>query len=237
MFFKFPSTPYIESKKDKVRKDKILSGKKVEQLLSQEVYVEEKIDGANLGISFGGDGKLLFQNRGSILYPPLEGQWAILEKWVEKYEEAMFEYLADRYILFGEWCYVTHSIYYDSLPDWFVGFDVFDKKSYRFLSVKNRNQIMKQIGICFVPALGQGIFKIEQLKGFFGKSQYSSSYCEGIYLRQDEGEFLKYRAKLVREDFQQRIEEHWSKKQIRHNKICYHNFPKTSLDAASFHEV
>ena len=44
MFFKFPSTPYIESKKDKVRKDKILSGKKVEQLLSQEVYVEEKID-------------------------------------------------------------------------------------------------------------------------------------------------------------------------------------------------
>ena len=29
MFFKFPSTPYIESKKDKVRKDKILSGNAV----------------------------------------------------------------------------------------------------------------------------------------------------------------------------------------------------------------
>lgn len=53
----------------------------------------------------------------------------------------------------------------------------------------------------------------------------------------DEGEFLKYRAKLVREDFQQRIEEHWSKKQVRHNRICYPYFPKTSLDAASFHEV
>lgn len=237
MFLKFPSTPYIELDKGRVRKDKVLSEEEVGQILSRKVYVEEKVDGANLGISFDEDGELLFQNRGSYLYKPLEGQWSILRTWAGKYEEAMFDCLTDRYILFGEWCYATHSVYYDSLPDWFIGFDILDKKSHRFLAVENRNQIMKQIGIAIVPLLGQGVFESGQLKGFLGKSKYGPACSEGIYLRQDQGEFLKYRAKLVRESFQQEIEMHWSKKQIKYNKICYGNFSKPNLDASSFHEV
>ena len=133
----------------------------------------------------------------------------------------MFDLLTDRYILFGEWCYAAHSIYYDSLSDWFIGFDIYDKSNCRFLSVEKRNQIMENIGISIVPLLGKGIFSPNQLKSFFAKSRYSSTLCEGIYLRQDEGDFLKYRAKIVRKEFRQNIDVHWSVKAIHPNKIRY----------------
>lgn len=219
MFHKFPSTPYIEFQKGTIRKEKVLTEKEIEMILSQRIYVEEKIDGANLGISFDCEGNLLLQNRGSYLYPPLEGQWKLLDGWMKKYENRMFDVLADEYILFGEWCYATHSIYYDSLPDWFVGFDILEKKSNRFLNVPKRNLMMNQIGISTVPLLGKGAFTLEQLKKFFGKSRFGNEECEGIYLRQDGVDYLNYRAKIVRDDFRQNIDIHWSKKRMTYNKI------------------
>lgn len=219
MFHKFPSTPYIEFQKGTIRKEKVLTEKEIEMILSQRIYVEEKIDGANLGISFDCEGNLLLQNRGSYLYPPLEGQWKVLDGWMKKYENRMFDVLADEYILFGEWCYATHSIYYDSLPDWFVGFDILEKKSNRFLNVPKRNLMMNQIGISTVPLLGKGAFTLEQLKQFFGKSRFGNEECEGIYLRQDGVDYLNYRAKIVRDDFRQNIDIHWSKKRMTYNKI------------------
>ena len=39
----------------------------------------------------------------------------------------LFEILSEKFILFGEWCYAQHSIFYDRLPDWFLGFDIYDK--------------------------------------------------------------------------------------------------------------
>lgn len=44
---------------------------------------------------------------------------------------------------------------------------------------------------------------------------------EGIYLRIDEGDYLKYRAKVVREDFIQQIEQHWSTKILEKNTIDF----------------
>lgn len=221
MFYKFPSTPYIEFDKKTVRKDKVLSRNEIEIILNKEIILEEKIDGANLGISFSEDGKLLLQNRGSYLYPPFEGQWKILQQWIKRYEEKMFDSLTNEFVLFGEWCYATHTIYYDSLPDWFVGFDIFEKKTEKFLSTEKRNTIMRNIGISIVPMLGRGFFSLDDLRMTFCTSKFGTNICEGIYIRQEEGDYLNYRAKIVRNDFSQNIGEHWSKQEIRHNKIAY----------------
>ena len=113
MYIKFLSTPYIEFNKENIRKDKVLTDIEVEKILSKEIYIEEKIDGANLGISFNDDGRCLLQNRGSYLYSPYDGQWRILNNWIERYEDKLFDILNNEYILFGEWCCVTHSVYYD----------------------------------------------------------------------------------------------------------------------------
>ena len=141
MFVKFPSTPYIEFENNMdIRTDKILSKEEVHIFLGNEIYVEEKIDGANLGISFNDRGECLLQNRGDYLYFPLSGQWSALNKWLNINENTIFENITNEYILFGEWCYATHSIKYDALPDWFVAFDIFDKKENKFFSVQRRNE-------------------------------------------------------------------------------------------------
>ena len=56
-FFRFPHT----------RDDKVLSHAEVASLLSGEVVVEEKLDGANVGLSLDANGNLVVQNRGQYL--------------------------------------------------------------------------------------------------------------------------------------------------------------------------
>ncbi|MDD3918234.1 MAG: hypothetical protein PHX00_13850 [Synergistaceae bacterium] len=65
-FFKFPSTPHLAVLLGvDVRGDKVMSEKERDEFLRHEITVEEKIDGANLGISFDGGGNLWLQNRGA----------------------------------------------------------------------------------------------------------------------------------------------------------------------------
>ncbi len=217
----FPPTPYIETDINTKRSDKILRMEEVETILSQPITIEEKIDGANLGISFDKSGELQLQNRGSYLIPPFEGQWKPLKSWLNYREEDIFDVLMDKYILFGEWCYVKHSIYYSELPDWFIGFDVYDIKEDRFLSVHQRNILLNKMKVAIVPKLGYGIYDVDELPKFFKKSRYGDLDCEGIYIRQDKGMYLKYRAKMVGKDFKQNITEHWSKGILQCNKVCW----------------
>lgn len=221
MFYKFPSTPYIEIDMTMKRSDKILQKYEVEDILSRPITVEEKIDGANLGISFNSSGELQLQNRGNFLTMPLEGQWKPLDKWIACHEAAIFDELMDRYILFGEWCYAKHSIYYNALPDWFIGFDVYDIDRERFLSVERRNSLMEKMRVEVVPKLGYGSYELGELSHFFKKSNYGDEDCEGIYIRQDHGKYLKRRAKMVRTEFKQDITDHWSKRKLECNSVCW----------------
>lgn len=139
-FVKFPSTPHLTVLDGTtIRDDKVLTPMERERLLAHEVIIEEKIDGANLGISFDNAGTIRAQNRGAILQLPMTGQWKALPEWLAFRRELLFEVLSDRYILFGEWCYAKHSIFYNQLPDWFVGFDVFDSRKNRFVSREARD--------------------------------------------------------------------------------------------------
>lgn len=222
MFFKFPSTPYIDVENNvNIRTDKVLSKEEVRIFLAHEIYVEEKIDGANLGISFNDKGECLLQNRGDYLYSPLDGQWALLINWLDIHEDDIFENLTNEYILFGEWCYATHSIKYEALPDWFVAFDIFDKKENKFFSVQRRDEMLERMNVQKVPMLGRGKYSLDQLMQFMGKSKYGNGLGEGIYLRQDDGDYLKNRAKIVRNGFKQKIERHWTKEKMCHNQIKY----------------
>ena len=52
-FFKFPTTPHLTILgTGKVREDKVLTQLERDYFLEHKLTVEEKIDGANLGISF-----------------------------------------------------------------------------------------------------------------------------------------------------------------------------------------
>lgn len=219
-FFKFPSTKYIYlPDAEQMRADKCLTSEEIKELLSHEICIEEKIDGANLGISFDREGTIRLQNRGELLNEPFVGQWKKLGAWIEKRQDVLFDVLLDRYILFGEWCYATHSIYYDKLPDYFIGFDLYDKHASKFFSVERRNELLNHMGIAIIRQYGKGKYQLYDLPLFFSESYYGNYLCEGIYIRWDEDGWLRERAKLVRRDFQQSIGRHWRNKELQRNQL------------------
>jgi hypothetical protein len=208
-----------------VRDDKILSKTDAEAFLRSPVIVEEKVDGANLGISFDPDGNLLAQNRGSFLKQGAKGQFAPLWAWLSKRESHLFDVLQDRMILFGEWCYARHSIHYTRLPDWFLAFDVLDKNERQFLNTERRSQIARDLDLSVVPRLGSGTFQLDCVAALIGTSALYNGPMEGIYLRQECGLWLTCRAKVVRPEFVQQIGEHWSKQLMVPNELSRESSP------------
>ena len=71
-FFRFPHTPHLAwLGKGTPRDDKVLSPAEVDDFLKYpKVVIEEKLDGANMGISISSEGEVRVQNRGQYLTKP-----------------------------------------------------------------------------------------------------------------------------------------------------------------------
>lgn len=219
-FFKFPSTPHLATLPGvDIRGDKVLSESERDEFLQQDLIIEEKVDGANLGISFDSEGNIRAQNRGAYLHLPGAGQWKKLGKWLTPQTDSLFEYLSDRFILFGEWCYAQHSVFYNRLPDWFLGFDIYDKQFRRFLSTNRRDELLKKMYVAQVPIIAGGRFTCPEIEKLISQSKLTNQPAEGLYLRCDQGDWLMQRAKLVRPAFIQSLEQHWSRSVIHPNRL------------------
>ncbi len=220
-FYRFPHTPHLVwLGKGKPRSDKILSANEASSFLASNLVVEEKIDGANLGLSTDEDGKLLAQNRGSWLEErSCHPQFLNLWPWLSSRMDTLIDALWPDLIVFGEWCSTVHSVEYDSLPDWFLGFDVFDKGEGMFWSTQRRDALLEKLGLCPVPNLGRGRFSLEAVKNLLTTSHVGTSPMEGVYLRIESEDWLEHRAKIVRPSFTQSIDAHWSSKPLRRNRL------------------
>ena len=220
-FFKYPSTPHLALLEDmSVRDDKILSESERVELLQHELVLEEKVDGANLGISFDSEGNIRAQNRGNYLRLPETGQWKCLAGWLAPRTESIFDVISDRYILFGEWCYAQHSIKYDRLPDWFLGFDAYEKQTGNFLAISRRDKLFRELQIEHVPYIARGHFTLSEIKSLLARSKLGTQPAEGICIRYEKRGWLLKRAKLVRRSFIQEMDQHWSRSGIRKNRLA-----------------
>ncbi|CAI8851918.1 RNA ligase family protein [Methylocaldum szegediense] len=222
-FFRFPHTPHIAwLGQGTPRDDKVLSPSEVEALLSDEVVVEEKLDGANLGLSFAEDGSLRAQNRGQYLAEPHAGQFARLPAWLMQHGEALRSVLNRDLIVFGEWCAARHSLDYTALPDWFVVFDVYDRKVGKFWNTARRNALAMQAGLMVVPQLFHGKTTLKALEALVNSttSRYRKGPLEGVVIRRESSEWCEARAKLIRVDFTQAIDTHWRRRRIEWNRVA-----------------
>lgn len=224
-FFRFPHTPHlIWLGNGAPRDDKVLSAAEATELLAGDVVVEEKLDGANLGLSLAPDGSLRVQNRGQYLLAPYAGQFLRLPTWLAQHSEALCSVLDPNLILFGEWCAARHSLEYVALPDWFLLFDVYDRQKERFLSTERRNLLAADAGLVTVPQILHGKTTISALRQLIETtpSHYrSGGGLEGIVIRKESKDWCECRAKLVRPDFTQTIDVHWRKRAIQWNHINY----------------
>lgn len=174
---KYPRTPHLEGSRLQ-EGDEDLSQIKFSEIKGKHLVIEEKIDGANSGISFI-NGELMIQSRGRFLKGGYKDKYyELLKIWAYKHYEILYEVLGNKYIMYGEWMYPKHRIYYDNLPSYFMEFDIYDKENDIFLDTKTRKDFVKRflngnlkINSCAV--LKEGNFdNINDILSLIGKSNY-----------------------------------------------------------------
>ena len=229
--FKYPRTRHLENSKKQVG-DEDLKNVKFTELEGKFLVLEEKVDGANCGISFGTDGKMYLQSRGHFLNGGYgERQFDLFKLWAGCYEEQLGQLLGERYVMYGEWLYAKHTVFYDKLPHYFMEFDIFDKVEGKFFSTKKRREILRKAPfICSVRVLTEGYYhSVKEIQKWLGPSLFISKeprqslikQCnksgvnpeitiqqtdltgtmEGIYIKVEEGEYVIDRLKFVRGSF------------------------------------
>lgn len=222
-FFRFPHTPHLMwLGKDQPRDDKVLSAAEAAVLLADDVVIEEKIDGANLGLSLDGGGQLQAQNRGQYVQPPYVGQFSKLTLWRAVHEDALADALKADWIAFGEWCAARHSLRYERLPDWWLLFDVYDRHLQAFQSTTARNAFAKKAGLAIAAEIFRGRTTLRKLEALLMNtpSRYREGPIEGLVVRSETTNALRARAKLVRPDFAQAIDQHWRSRRLEWNQLA-----------------
>ena len=231
---KYPRTPHLSGSKLQVG-DEDLSQISFSELDGKHLVVEEKCDGANSAISFDETGALYLQSRGHYLTGGYrERHYNLLKQWANVHREAFYRVLGKRYIMYGEWMYAKHSVYYDALPHYFLEFDIWDREKECFLDTPSRRILTAQMPVASVPVLKEGVFSSKkELLDLIGPSLYIRpghmtrlrEYCEregldgerqcqetdgsgmmeGLYLKVEEDGCVTERLKYVRASFIQCI--------------------------------
>jgi hypothetical protein len=144
------------------------------------------------------------------------------------------ELLTDRYVLYGEWLYAKHTIFYDALPHYFFEFDLLDTETGEFLSTDRRREMLKCSPLVSAPVLWRGLAEsVDRLQSLVARSLYKtdgwrnsllseallrgqeidlirrqtddSDLSEGLYIKaEDEGRVVE-RYKFVRASFLQAV--------------------------------
>jgi len=153
---KYPRTPHLEGSRLQVG-DEGHEHVRLASLAGCHAVIEEKLDGANVGVSFTSGGELLLQSRGHYLVGGgRERQFTPFKRWACAHEARLLELLEDRYVMYGEWLYAKHSVSYDCLPHWFCEFDIYDRVAQEFLSTPRRHAMLAGSPVVSVPVLQVG---------------------------------------------------------------------------------
>jgi ATP-dependent RNA circularization protein (DNA/RNA ligase family) len=173
--YKYPRTPHIEGSRLQPGDDD-LDCAPFADLQGKYIVVEEKLDGANAGVSFSRDGRLLLQSRGHYLDGGArERQFALFKTWATTHQQKLWEMLTGRYVLYGEWLYAKHTIFYDMLPHYFFEFDLLEIETGEFLSTDRRRELLRGSPIISAPVLWRGLARsVEHLQSLVTRSLYKS---------------------------------------------------------------
>lgn len=230
---KYPRTQHLQGSR-LGEGDEDLTQIPFSEILEKYIVIEEKIDGANSAVSFDGDGNLLLQSRGHYLNGGYsERHYNLMKQWANNNKDLFYSVLGARYIMYGEWMYAKHTVFYDALPDYFMEFDIYDREKGIFLDTDSRKKITEQMKIVHsVPVLARGIFKSkDSILAYLGNSNYiteshievlrtlaenqgidverqvretdPSLTMEGLYIKVESDGEVKQRVKFVRNSFYQ----------------------------------
>jgi hypothetical protein len=227
---KYPRTPHLEGSR-KQPGDEDLAAVPFSRVAGRHLVIEEKMDGGNAGISFTEGGELRLQSRGHFLTGgPRERHFALLKQWAAAQAADLYDVLGARYVLYGEWLYAKHTVFYDALPHYFMEFDIYDRREEVFLSTERRKDLLAGTAVVSVEVLAAGpATTLAAMRAHLGPSRFKtpawknalreaarergldeeravaetdrSDHMEGLYLKVEEDGVVKERYKWVRADF------------------------------------
>ena len=228
--YKYPRTRHLEGSREQPG-DEDLESVPIAHLAGRSLVIEEKVDGANAGISFDSRGNLRLQSRGHFLTGGRrERHFDLFKQWANANTMTLHAALGDRYVLYGEWLYAKHTIFYDALPAYFMEFDALDTASGDFLDTPRRAALLDGVGVASVRVLHAGtIASRGECEAFIGDSTFIRpghrerlvAECErrgldverclretdpmrtmeGLYVKVEEDGVVKERYKFVRASF------------------------------------
>ena len=153
---KYPRTRHLETSRFQ-HGDHDMEAVAFADVRGQFLVVEEKMDGANSGVSFDEQGRLLLQSRGHYLAGgPRERHFDLFKQWANSHAEDLYLALGERYIMYGEWLYAKHTCFYDRLPHYFMEFDIHDREADLFLSTARRRTMLAGLPVVSVAVLWEG---------------------------------------------------------------------------------
>lgn len=227
---KYPRTHHILDSRVQPD-DEDMRASSFDEIAGRHLVVEEKVDGANAAISFAPDGRLMLQSRGHYLTGgPRERHFDLFKRWAHEISDAIRPILQDRFVVYGEWLYAKHTIFYDALPHYFLEFDVLDRRQEIFLSTPARRRLLSGLPLCSVPVLHEGpVRDATMLQALVRRSAFKSQnwrerliecarppehrrhlveqqtdksdLMEGLYIKIEESDSVTGRFKYVRRDF------------------------------------
>mmetsp|Transcript_36058 Transcript_36058/g.79268 ORF Transcript_36058/g.79268 Transcript_36058/m.79268 type:complete len:427 (-) Transcript_36058:118-1398(-) len=191
-FFKFPRTHHVLNTGGYAvtRDDLVMSSVEAARFFDGKstLTVEEKVDGANLGLSLTKNYEVRAQNRSHFVTSQTHSQFRQLDTWIDDNSWALCQLLKpEEEVLFGEWCYAQHTVAYSHLPGLFLAFDIYNKRTRRFCSVDERDRRLCDLNIPVIRQITRQVFTSQQelLDLLETDSAYGEGKVEGVYLRID----------------------------------------------------
>lgn len=187
--------------------DKIL--KDVSFFENKRVIVTEKMDGENTTIhKYGTHAR------------SIDGKYHPSRDWMKSFASTISFRLEDDERIIGEYLFAKHSIFYEDLPSYFLGFAFI--KNDEFLSWDDTIKKFKEFNITSVPVLYDGIYDGKVLGSIQNKLMIDSSNHEGFVIRiadkYKETDMKNVMGKYVRENHIQ-TSSHWMYTQITQNGL------------------
>lgn len=172
----------------------------------RRVVVEEKLDGANVTLWLDRDHRPRGAGRSGPTGRDRAGQFGRLRAWIAENDLRVRCLLGTDRLVFGEWLWLTHSVPYDRLPDYFVVLDVTSGEGW--CPISERDEFAKAANLPVPPRLFEGVLGNRgALTALVTTSQYGSKLAEGVVLRDTQtGE----RCKWVSPTFVQADDSSWN---------------------------
>jgi hypothetical protein len=208
----YPRIPHFDKSISNMTHDDIILESSITYPL--ECWVQEKVDGANMGVSWT-SGPVL-RNRNHILKKgymdvetPSKIQFRPAWNWLHEHRKdimMIIEALKSPITVYGEWLWAKHSIGYDKLPDWFLAYDIYLAEEDNFISPSLFKEIISKTNIKFIDTQKVILNNIQDVINLSErKSKYRNDVCEGIVIKTSSEKYLSNSFKVVNKHFK-RIE-------------------------------